>query len=122
MMTFLMLLTNILSTSAGEVLITRGMKQIGEISSLRLGTLLKIAVKVLSNPSFLAGLACMAASYFSFLAALSGADMSFIVPITSLAYVVSSLGARFILKESINLMRWAGVLLVCAGATLVSLP
>jgi len=67
-------------------------------------------------------LACMAASYVSFLAALSGADMSFIVPITSLAYVVSTLGARFILRENINLMRWAGVSLVCAGAALVTLP
>lgn len=122
MMVFLMLLTNILSTSAGEVFITRGMKQIGEISTLQPRMLLKIAAKVLGNPNFLAGLACMAASYVSFLAALSGADMSFIVPITSLAYVVSTLGARFILRENINLMRWAWVSLVCAGAALVTLP
>jgi uncharacterized membrane protein len=120
-MTFLMLLTNILSTSAGDVFITRGMKQVGEISTLRFRTLLRIAVRVLSNVNFLAGVLCMAVSFFSFLAVLSWADMSFVVPITSLAYVVSSFGAKFILKESVNPLRWAGTLLVCVGADLVSL-
>ncbi len=122
MLTFLMLLTNVMSTSAGEVFITRGMKQIGEISTLRLRTLLGIAAKVLSNVNFLAGLLCMAVSFFSFLAVLSLADMSYVVPITSLAYVVSTFGAKFILKEKVNPVRWAGTLLVCVGAALVSLP
>jgi drug/metabolite transporter (DMT)-like permease len=122
MITFLMLLTNVLSTSAGDVFITRGMKQVGEISTLRLRTLLGIAVRVLSNTDFLAGVLCMAVSFFSFLAVLSRADMSFVVPITSLAYAVSTIGAKFILKERVNPLRWAGTLLVCVGAALVSLP
>jgi drug/metabolite transporter (DMT)-like permease len=122
MMTFLMLLTNVLSTSAGDVLITRGMKQVGEISTLRVRDLLGIALRTLSNGNFLGGVGCMAVSFFSFLAVLSWADMSFVVPITSLAYVVSTFGARFVLQERVNPLRWAGTLLVCIGAALVSLP
>lgn len=122
MMTFLMILANVLSTSAGDVFITRGMKQVGEISTLRVRVLLGIAGQVLSNGSFLVGVLCMAVSFFSFIVVLSWADMSLVVPLSSLAYVVSTVGARTILKEKVILLRWAGILLVCAGAALVSLP
>jgi hypothetical protein len=64
-MTFLMILTIVLSSSAGEVFITRGMKQVGEISTLRLRTLLAIAMKILTNRNFLAGVFFMAVSFFS---------------------------------------------------------
>jgi drug/metabolite transporter (DMT)-like permease len=121
-MTLLMILTIVLSSSAGEVFITRGMKQVGEISTLRLRTLLAIATKILTNKNFLAGVFFMAVSFFSFLAVLSWAEMSFIVPATSLGYVVSTIGAKFILQERVNPLRWAGTLLVCVGAALVSLP
>jgi drug/metabolite transporter (DMT)-like permease len=122
MMTFLMILANVLSTSAGDVFITRGMKQVGEISTLQVRVLLGIAGRVLSNGSFLAGVFLMAVSFFSFITVLSWADMSLVVPLSSLAYVVSTVGARTILKEKVSLLRWAGILLVCAGAALVSLP
>ena len=122
MMTLLMILSIVLSSSAGEVFITRGMKQVGEISTLRLRTLLAIATKIFINKNFLAGVFFMAVSFFSFLAVLSWAEMSFIVPATSLGYVVSTIGAKFILQERVNPLRWAGTLLVCVGAALVSLP
>jgi drug/metabolite transporter (DMT)-like permease len=121
-MTFLMILTIVLSSSAGEVFITRGMKQVGEISTLHLRALLEIATRILTNWNFLAGVFCMAVSFFSFLAVLSWAEMSFIVPATSLGYVVSTIGAKFVLQERVNPLRWAGTLLVCVGAALVSLP
>jgi len=34
---------------------------------------------------------------------------------------VSTLGAKFILKETVSLQRWAGILLVCLGVALTSL-
>ena len=39
----------VLGGSAGDLLITRGMKQLGEISTLHFGTLVRIAGRALSN-------------------------------------------------------------------------
>lgn len=122
MKTAFMILLVVLATSVGDVLIARGLKQIGEVKTLKPGKLLRLGRRVMMNRDFLLGFLFMAVSFFAFLGALSRADMSYTVPATSLSYVVSTLGAKFILKETINLRRWMGTLLVCLGILLISLP
>ena len=112
----------VLGGSAGEVLITKGMKQLGEISTLNARQLLGVFVSAITNRYFLMGLFCMAVSYFSFLGALRLADLSLVLPATSISFVIATLGARFFLKETISPVRWAGILLVCIGVALISIP
>jgi uncharacterized membrane protein len=122
MMTALMIAIVVLGGSAGDVFITKGMKQIGEISTLHPGELASIAGRVVTNANFLIGIFCMACSFFAFLAVLSWADLSFVLPATSLSFVITTLGAKLILKEEISRLRLAGTLLVCLGVALISLP
>ena len=122
MRTAIMIAIVVFASSCGDVLITKGMKQIGEISTLRLRELFVIAKRVLANKFFLAGVFFMAVSFFAFLAALSWADLSLVDPATSLSFVINTVGAKLILKEKINSLRWAGTLLVCLGVALISLP
>lgn len=122
MKTAVMIALIVLADSAGDVLITKGMKQVGEISTIKPKELLSIAQRVLSNRNFLSGIFFMAVTFFSFLTVLSWADLSLVFPATSLVYVASGLGAKFILKETVSLQRWAGILLVCLGVALTSLP
>jgi len=68
------------------------------------------------------GIACLTVSFFSFLTVLSWADLSFVIPATAIYYVVTVLGAKFLLGERIDRMRWTGTLLVCVGVALVCLP
>ena len=51
----------------------------------------------------------MAVSFYAFLTMLSWYPVSFVVPATSLAYVTGALGAKFLLRERLSAMRWAGV-------------
>ncbi len=67
------------------------------------------------------GILCMAVSFFLFLALLSGEDLSFVLPATALAYVMSVLGAMYILKETVSASRWIGTLIICAGVALITL-
>ena len=120
MKTVILIAVIVLADSAGDVLLTRGMKQVGEISTLRWRELLAIARKVLSNRSFLSAIFFISVTFVSFLTVLSWADLSLVFPATSLIYVVSTLGARFILGETVTLERWAGILLVCFGVALTS--
>ena len=122
MKTAMMLSIIILASSLGDVFIAKGMKRVGEISTLRLRELASIGKSMVRNAAFLLGILCLTIGFGAFLAVLSWADLSFVVPATSLSFVVSTLGAKWLLKERINRLRWLGTLLVCVGVALLSLP
>lgn len=122
MKTAVLIAVIVFADAAGDVLLTRGMKQVGEISTISPRVLLSMARKMLTNRSFICGILFFAVTFFSFLTVLSWADLSFVFPATSLVYVVSTLGAKLILKETVSFQRWAGIFLVCLGVALTSLP
>jgi drug/metabolite transporter (DMT)-like permease len=122
MITALLIGLVVLGGSAGDVCITKGMKQIGEISTLNLRLLLRTFVRAITNKYVLLGVFFMAVSYFSFLGALRLADLSLVLPATSISFVITTIAARLFLKETISAIRWAGILLVCIGVALISLP
>jgi drug/metabolite transporter (DMT)-like permease len=122
MMTSLLIGLVVLGGSAGDVFITKGMKQVGEISTLNVRQLLRIFGRAITNRYVLVGVLFMSVSYFSFLGALRVADLSLVLPATSISFVITTIGARLFLKETITATRWAGILLVCIGVALLSLP
>ena len=122
MKTAALIATIVLADAIGDVLLSMGMKQVGEISTLRPGDLLRIGRRVVTNRSFLCGLFFLAVTFFSFLIVLSWADLSFVFPAKSMVYVASTLGAKLILGENVSPLRWTGVSLVCLGVVLTSLP
>jgi uncharacterized membrane protein len=52
---------------------------------------------------------------------LSWADLSYVLPVTSIGYVLVALTGKFLLNEQITARRWAGILLIMSGVALVSL-
>jgi len=122
MKTAIMIAIIVIANSTGDVLLKRGMMQVGEISTIRLRELLVIGLKVLRNKNFLSAIFFVTLTFVSFLTVLSWADLSFVFPATSLVYVMGTLGSQFVLKETVTFQRWAGTLLVCLGVALTSLP
>ena len=51
---------------------------------------------------------------------LSWADLSYVLPVTSIGYVLVALVGRWLLDEQITGKRWAGIVLIVAGVALVS--
>ncbi len=109
------------STVVGEVSITHGMKQTGEIDDFRPGAWLRALGRAFRNPWLMLGLFGMTVSFFAFMVLVSTADLSFSVPATASSYVFQTLSARFFLRERVTAMRWAGTALVMAGVALISL-
>ena len=97
------------------------MKRVGEVTSFRPAVVLPALMKAFRLASMWIGIALMAVAFFSLLALLSWADASLVVPATALSYVAGAFGAKFILGEKVAAVRWAGVILVCAGVALLSL-
>jgi transporter family protein len=123
---WLAVLLLVIADSAGNILLARGMKQVGASARRNASTamrprLLLVARRAILNPALCLGILCMAITFFSFLALLSWADLSFVLPATSLSYVVSLLGARYILKEGVTAARWIGTIFICLGIALISL-
>lgn len=52
---------------------------------------------------------------------LSWADLSYVLPITSVGYIITTVIARFVLNEQISLTRWSGTILIVAGTALVGM-
>lgn len=52
---------------------------------------------------------------------LSWADLSYVLPVTAVGYVLVALVGHAFLAEQIPLKRWAGIALIVAGVGLVSL-
>ena len=121
-MTALMITIIVFGTAASDVLIARGVRQVKRLSVFKLSEIAVIARRILSNVSLLSGILMAAASFFAFLIVLSWADLSLVLPATSLSYVIATLGSKIILRERINRLRWTGTFFVCAGVALISLP
>jgi drug/metabolite transporter (DMT)-like permease len=107
--------------TGGELCVSRAMKTIGEVHDFRPQSILRVIGRALTVPWMWLGLGLMTAAFLSLLGVLAIEEVSLVVPVTAMSYVLGTLGGKFFLKEKVTPHRWAGVLLVCAGATLVIL-
>jgi drug/metabolite transporter (DMT)-like permease len=122
MKTALMITIIVFSTAASDVLIARGARRVRSLFPFKLREITVIARRIMSNVDLLSGVLMAAVSFFAFLIVLSWADLSLVLPATSLSYVIATLGSKIILRERINRLRWTGTFFVCAGVALISLP
>ncbi len=77
-------------------------------------------VRAFFSPMVLLGVSLLILWMLSRMALMSWADLSFVLPITSIGYVISAMMGKFFLDEYVSSQRWAGTLLIVAGMALVS--
>jgi len=120
-MTFFLVALVVTGNAAGYLFQTMGMKQGGAIEDFRLGALTRTLWAAFRNRWVALSIPALALSFFAFMGLVSVADLSFAVPATAAGYVMETLLARYILKESVSRRRWAGAALVACGVVLISL-
>jgi len=101
--------------AVGDPLLSHGMKQIGGLSLRNFPTL----ILAVFNPWVACGVLLLLGFFAAYLTALSWADLTYVLPATSLGYVVLALIARFVLHEHVSATRWAGIVLISAGVAFV---
>lgn len=109
----------VVGASAGQLLMKTGMSQSPFISNL--GSLLNITnlIKLFSNYYVLLGLFCYGISAILWLGAMPSLNISFMYPLMSLAYVITGIAAWILLKESISIIHWIGILLIVTGCAFI---
>ena len=108
------------STVTADVLQTIEMKRQGEICDFRPGKLGRLFAKLMGRPYLILTVMFMALSFFAFMKLLTVSDLSFAVPATAGSFVLETLLARVLLKEKVDIRRWAGAGLIACGVALLA--
>jgi drug/metabolite transporter (DMT)-like permease len=113
---YLVLAMVTLTASVGDTFLSVGAKQLGSIS---LGNIDQLFAAIF-NPWIAGGIILLVGFFASYLTALSWADLTYVLPASSLGYVVIALLSRFWLHEQLSLYRWLGILFITAGVGFVT--
>lgn len=113
---YLVLLGVSVFAPTGDSLLSYGMKQVGNVSLSHPAELLL----AIANPWVGLGIVLLLGFFASYMTALSWADLTFVLPASSLGYVLLAVIARFILHEQVSVTRWLGIALVSSGVGFVT--
>ena len=118
--TYTLLAPIVLFASTGNVLLGKGMKQIGEVQEWSLPALGGLFIKTFTNGWVWLGIGSLLLFLVSFMVVLSWADYSFVMPASASSYAVATLMSHWLLGELVTPQRWAGVAFICLGVALVA--
>ncbi len=114
-----LILISIVLGPLGNVFLGKAMKGIGSVTSARILDLVPIASRVLASGYIWLGIACLLGFFIAHMLLLTWADYSYVQPATSLSYLSISILSYLLLGETISLLRWLGVAVICLGVFLV---
>lgn len=77
-------------------------------------------ITVLFHPWVARGVILLILWLMSRMTLLSWADLSYVLPVTCIGYVLVAVVGHILLDEQIPAKRWAGIVLIVAGVALVS--
>lgn len=108
------------SAAYGQILVRRGMLQVGSLENYAPGALISYFWHALCNPYVIGGTVLNAVFYFLFLAALSWTKVTVALPMTAIEYGFAALLAVTMLKEAVPPGRWVGIVLVVIGVIFIA--
>lgn len=110
------LIVAVISNSFGNLLLAIGMDRMPSFGGTPFAHYVYVLV---ANPYVIPGTVLSAIYMLAQLSLFSWADLSFVAPMIATSYVVTAMLSEFVLGEHVELERWLGVLLICAGVAFV---
>jgi len=114
----LMVLLMVVCASTGDLLLKRGMSQMGAVY-ITLPGLWHAFLSTLQNPIIWLGIVFLIGYTVSYMTAVSWADYSYVMPAGAFGYALQTILAVLILREVVVAKRWVGVALIVLGVLLV---
>lgn len=81
---------------------------------------LSVGIKQSALPMLALGVVLLILWTLSRITLMSWADLSYILPVTAIGYVLTAAVSQFVLGEHVTITRWSGTLLIIAGILLVA--
>ena len=116
---WLFLSCTVLLTVAGQLLVKRGMLQVGS-SPEQLSLLPQFVMRALTNRWVMFGFGCAAFAAAAWIVTISRAQLSFAYPFIALTIVLVLALSGLIFDEAVPAQRWIGVAVVCLGLVIAS--
>lgn len=116
--TLIMVLAMVVCANVGDLLLKRGMSQVGAVQLTASGLAQAFRFTV-TNGTIWAGIFFLTGFMVSYTTVVSWADYSYVKPASAFGYALLTLLAVVFLHESVSPRRWVGVVLICAGVLLV---
>ncbi|HXN96710.1 MAG TPA: hypothetical protein VN879_19545 [Candidatus Acidoferrales bacterium] len=116
--TLVMVLAMVVCANAGDLMLKRGMSQIGAVQLTASGLAQAFRLTV-TNGTIWVGIFFLTGFMLSYMTVLSWADYSYVMPAGAFGYALLTLLAVVFLHESVSPRRWVGVVLICVGVLLV---
>lgn len=111
-----LLITLVIATNVlGNLSLSEGMQQVGRTVTFSILPYLQ----ALLNRWVIAGVILLAVWLLGQLFLLSWADLSYVLPVTSISYVITAILGEFVMGDRITQVRWIGILLIMTGAIVV---
>jgi uncharacterized membrane protein len=116
--TLVMILAMVVCANVGDLLLKRGMTQIGAVP-VSLAGMERAFLLTIANPTIWLGILFLTGFMLSYMTVLSWADYSYVMPAGAFGYALLTLLAVVFLHETVSARRWVGVALICVGVLLV---
>jgi len=114
-----LILLGVLLNACAQLALKQGMRAIGPFA-FNLESLIPIGGKVAFNSFVLAGFVCYLVSVVVWLLVLSRVEVSYAYPLLSVGYIVTAFAGRVLFGESLGIVRWAGIVVICLGVYLIT--
>jgi drug/metabolite transporter (DMT)-like permease len=116
--TLVLVLAMVVCANAGDLLLKRGMSDIGAVELTPHGVEQAFRLTIASRTIW-AAILFLIGFLVSYMTVLSWADYSYVMPAGAFGYAVLTFLAVIFLHESVSPRRWVGVVLICVGVLLV---
>src|ERR1700724_3205740 len=113
--TYFFILLMVLFAPLGNVLLSKGMKGIGSAKNWVPGDIFHVLASIITSGYIWLGIACLLTFFVAYMLVLTWADYSYVQPASSFSYAVVATLGYFILGETVNPLRWTGIIIICAG-------
>ncbi|MFZ0945813.1 MAG: hypothetical protein WB930_12305 [Syntrophobacteraceae bacterium] len=111
----------VITQAVANTLLSKGMKVIASMPSFSDGFSFMMLAYALKSPFIWAGIVLLIVFFACFLSAVSWADLSLVLPITALGYILNVFSGSYFLDEPVSPAHWFGSVLIVLGVSLVSL-
>jgi len=116
--TLFMVLLMVVCANVGDLLLAKGMKQLGPVQMSGRGVW-QALLSTIHNGTIWVGILFLIGFTLCYMTAVSWADYSYVMPAGAFGYALNTMLAVVILHEWENAQRWIGVVLIVLGVLLV---
>ncbi len=117
--TRIMVVLVVVFSAAGNVLLAKGMRQLGEMHDWSFHILGTYFIRTFTCAWVWLGIGALMLFFITWLMVLSWADYSYVLPAAAVGYALVPVLSHFLLGETVTSLHWLGVAIICTGVTIV---